>query len=65
MSADPDDNPSSPIPILATAVLDTFFENLANNDQFSEFAPKLRKLVVEDGLMAEPAIMALLFPEEP
>lgn len=50
---------------VARSVLSAFFDELAKVEGFTEIAPKLRKTVLDDGLFAEPAIRAALFPDVP
>lgn len=56
---------SGPVATVAGTVLSTFFDELEKADGLKEEAAKLRKLVLEEGVMAEPAIRAILFPEAP
>lgn len=48
---------------VAGAVLSSFFDELARVDDFSECAEQLRKLVLVDGVFAEPAVRNALFPD--
>jgi hypothetical protein len=48
---------------VAGAVLSSFFDELARVDDFGECAEQLRKLVVVDGVFAEPAVRNVLFPD--
>jgi len=53
------------IATVASAVLTTFFDELAKFDDLEEIAAGLKKLVLEDGVFAEPSIRAVLFPDAP
>ncbi len=53
------------IATVSGAVLATFFNELAKVDQLGEIAANLRKLVLDDGILAEPAIRAVIFPDAP
>ena len=48
---------------VASAVLSSFFEELAQVEDFGESAEQLRKLVLVDGVFAEPAVRNALFPD--
>lgn len=48
---------------VAGAVLSSFFDELARVDDFGECAEQLRKLVLVDGVFAEPAVRNALFPD--
>lgn len=48
---------------VAGAVLSTFFAELSRTDDFGECAKQLRKLVLVDGVFAEPAVRNALFPD--
>lgn len=50
---------------VARTVLDTFFDELARVEGLSEIAPKLRKVVLDNGVFSEPAIRAALFSDAP
>ena len=43
-------------------ILGEFFDVLEKEEGFGEIAPRLRKVVLEDGVFAEPSIRAALFP---
>jgi hypothetical protein len=58
-----EDNESGSVATVAGTVLSAFFDELEKADALGEKATKLRKLVLEEGVMAEPAIRAILFPE--
>lgn len=46
-------------------ILEQFFDTLAEDASLSEIAPNLRKVVLDDGVFAEAAIRAVLFPDAP
>lgn len=48
---------------VAGVVLSSFFDELARIDDFGERAEQLRKLVLVDGVFAEPAVRNALFPD--
>lgn len=48
---------------VAGAVLSSFFDELARVDDFVECAEQFRKLVLVDGVFAEPAVRNILFPD--
>jgi hypothetical protein len=50
---------------VAGAVLTTFFDELAKCDDLADIAANLRKIVLDDGVFAEPALRAVLFPDAP
>ena len=50
---------------VAKTVLSSFFDELAKTDELSETASCLRKAVLDDGVFAEAAIRAALFPDTP
>lgn len=60
-----EDNESGPVATVAGTVISAFFDELEKADGLKEKTAKLRKLVLEEGVMAEPAIRAILFPEAP
>ncbi len=47
------------------SILAAFFDELAAVETLAEIAAPLRKLVLEDGVFAEPAIKAAMFPNAP
>lgn len=53
----------APVATVAGGVLGAFFDELEKSDDFKETADKMRALVLGEGIMAEPAIRAVLFPE--
>lgn len=48
---------------VAATILGEFFNVLEKDESLSEVAPRLRKLVLNDGVFAEPSIRAALFPD--
>ncbi len=53
------------IATVAGAVLTTFFDELAKSDDLADIAANLKKIVLDDGVFAEPALRAVLFPDAP
>lgn len=58
---DGDDPATSKITTVAGAVLSEFFEALAELEGFEEAAPKLRAVVLDNGVFAEAAVRTALF----
>lgn len=54
---------AAPVATVAGGVLAAFFDELEKSDDLKETACKMRALVLGEGIMAEPAIRAALFPE--
>lgn len=54
---------AAPVATVAGGVLGTFFDELEKAETLKETASKLRALVLGEGIMAEPAVRAVLFPE--
>lgn len=50
---------------VASAVLTKFFDALAKTDDLADIAANLKKIVLDDGVFAEPAVRAALFPDAP
>ncbi|MDF1719180.1 MAG: hypothetical protein P1U65_00735 [Minwuia sp.] len=50
---------------VSESILMQFFDELAKDESLSEIAPNLRKTVLDDGVFAEPAIRAAIFPDAP
>lgn len=48
---------------VAATILGEFFDVLEREEGFGEIAPRLRKVVLEDGIFAEPTIRSALFPD--
>jgi hypothetical protein len=57
------DEPPAKVKSVAATILGEFFDTLENEEGFGEIAPKLRKVVLGDGVFAEPSIRAVLFPD--
>jgi len=53
----------APVATVASAVLGAFFDELEKTEGLTDKTGKLRALVLGDGVMAEPAIRAILFPD--
>ena len=49
---------------VARIVLSTFFDALEQTDDLKDQAAQLRKLVLDDNVVAEPLVRAILFPGE-
>lgn len=56
-------DPPGKVKSVAATILGEFFEVLEKEEGFGEIAPRLRKVVLEDGVFAEPSIRAALFPD--
>jgi hypothetical protein len=54
-----------PTGTVAQGVLSQFLDALGATEDLADIAPALRKVVLEDGVFAEPAIRAALFPDAP
>ncbi|CAL1691129.1 hypothetical protein MMB232_01264 [Brevundimonas subvibrioides] len=57
------DAESPVLPTVTSSVLGSFFDALAKEDDLADLAADLRKLVLDDGVFAEPAIRTVLFPD--
>ena len=55
--------PPAKVKSVAATILGEFFDVLEKEEGFGEIAPRLRKVVLEDGVFAEPSIRAALFPD--
>jgi hypothetical protein len=55
--------PPEKVKSVAGTILGEFFDTLEKEEGFSEIAPRLRKVVLEEGVFAEPSIRAALFPD--
>ena len=55
--------PPAKVKSVAATILGEFFDTLEKEEGFGEIAPRLRKVVLEDGVFAEPSIRAALFPD--
>ena len=60
---DGDDSAASKITTVAGTVLSAFFDALEELEGFREAAPKLRAVVLDDGVFAEAAVRTALFGE--
>lgn len=56
---------ATPVATVAGGILGAFFDELEKSEELKEMGGKLRSLVLGDGVMAEPAIRAILFPDAP
>lgn len=54
---------AQPVATVSKAVLGIFLENLAKTEDFKDVAANLKKVVIEDGVFAEPAVRAAMFPD--
>ena len=59
-----DENQKEAVATVAAAVLRSFFDALDKSDGLGDVAARLRKVVMDDGVMAEPAIRQALFPDD-
>lgn len=48
---------------VAANILGEFFAALEKEEGLGEVAPRLRKVVLDDGVFAEPSIRAAIFPD--
>lgn len=55
--------PPAKVKSVSATILDEFFDALEQKEGFSDIAPRLRKVVLEDSAFAEPSIRAALFPD--
>lgn len=53
-------DPSAKVKSVAATILGEFFDVLEKEESFGEVAPVLRRVVLEDGIFAEPSIRAAL-----
>jgi hypothetical protein len=56
--------PPAKVKSVAATILGEFFDVLEKEEGFDEMAPRLRKIVLEDGVFAEPSIRAALFSDD-
>jgi len=54
---------AQPVATVSKVVLGTFLEDLAKIEGFKDVAANLKKVVIDDGVFAEPAIRAAMFPD--
>jgi hypothetical protein len=52
-----------PVATVSKVVLSAFLEDLAKIEGFKDIAANLEKVVINDGVFAEPAIRAAIFPD--
>ena len=57
--------PQLKVKSVSATILSKFFDELAKDESLNDIAPKLRKTVLDEGVFAEPAIRAALFPDVP
>ena len=50
---------------VAASILAQFFDALEKEEGFAEVAPNLRKVVLDEGIFAEPSIRSVLLPDAP
>lgn len=50
---------------VAASVLSKFFDELATDPDLVDISANLKKLVIDQGVFAEPAVKAVLFPDAP
>lgn len=55
--------PATQVKSVSAGILGEFFDILAKEDGLADIAVSLRKTVLDDGIFAEPAIRAAMFPE--
>lgn len=55
--------PPAKVKSVAATILGEFFDTLEKEEGCGEIAPRLRKVVLEDGVFAELPIRAALFPD--
>jgi hypothetical protein len=53
----------APVRTVSATILGEFFDTLGNEEGFAEIAARLRKVVLEDGTLAEPAVRTAIFPD--
>ncbi|MBU2326189.1 MAG: hypothetical protein KJ755_02335 [Alphaproteobacteria bacterium] len=60
-----DDATEPPVKVksVAATILGEFFDALQAEEGFEDVANRLRKVVLEDGVFAEPSIRTALFPD--
>jgi hypothetical protein len=50
---------------VAQSVFEKYFTELSKAEGFAEIAPRLKKVVMEDGVFSDAVIRAAMFPETP
>ncbi len=53
----------APVRTVSATILGEFFDTLGNEEGFAEIVARLRKVVLEDGTLAEPAVRTAIFPD--
>lgn len=56
-----DKDPAIQVKSVASSILSEFFDKLEKEEGFDDIAERLRQLVLEDGVIAEPSIREALF----
>lgn len=61
-----DDTGAAPTEVksVASTILTEFFDVLEKSEGFEDVATKLRKVVLDDGVFAEPSIRVAMFPDD-
>ena len=57
--------PQPKVKSVSASILGEFFDELAMDESLTDTAQKLRKTVLDEGVFAEAAIRAALFPDAP
>jgi hypothetical protein len=65
LTADKDEavEPPAKVKSVAATIIGEFFDALEKEEGLADVAPRLRKVVLDDGIFAEPSIRAALFPD--
>jgi hypothetical protein len=58
-------DPPAKVKSVSATILRQFFDTLEKEDGLGEVSTKLRKVVLDGGVFAEPSIRAALFPDAP
>ena len=62
----PGDDQPTKVKSVSAAILGEFFDTIEKEEGFGEMTLRLRrKVVLDDGVFAEPAVRAALFPDAP
>lgn len=56
-----DKDPAIQVKSVASSILSEFFDKLEKEEGFDDIAERLRQLVLENGVIAEPSIREALF----
>jgi hypothetical protein len=59
------EQPAPAVTSVAHSVLGQFFDQLAATEDLADIAPRLRGVVLDEAVFAEPAIRAALFSDMP